>query len=98
VYKIIVAESGSENTSNYAGHKAFKDYVEEKSGGRLIVEIYRNAQLGAEREAMESTQLGQITMMSTGLTQNTNFVPDMDRRRPALLLYGQGPGHVHLLR
>ena len=75
VYTIIIGESGSELTSNSQGEAAFKEYVEARSNGRLKVEIYLNAQLGSDRELLESTQLGTVTMMGSGLTTYTNFVP-----------------------
>lgn len=38
----------------------FKKDIEEKSGGRIAVELYPNAQLGGDRELIESVQLGTI--------------------------------------
>ena len=40
----------------------FKKDVESKSGGRIKVELYPNAQLGGDRELIESVQLGTIQM------------------------------------
>lgn len=40
----------------------FKKQVEEKSGGKIIVQIYPNAQLGGDREMIESVQLGTLEM------------------------------------
>jgi TRAP-type C4-dicarboxylate transport system substrate-binding protein len=40
----------------------FKKDVEAKSGGRIKVELYPNAQLGGDRELTESVQLGTIQM------------------------------------
>ena len=74
---IVVGESGSELTANAKGEIAFKDYVEKASNGRIKAELYFNAQLGGDRELLESTQIGQVTMMATGLTQHTNFVPEL---------------------
>ena len=76
-YTIVVGESGSELTANAQGEIAFKNYVEKASNGKIQVELYFNAQLGGDRELLESTQIGQVTMMATGLTQHTNFVPEL---------------------
>lgn len=38
----------------------FVPWVEEKSGGRIKVELYPNAQLGGDRELSESVQMGTI--------------------------------------
>ena len=78
VYTIVIGESGSELTSNYQGYLAFKPYVENASKGRIKVEIHANAILGNDRELLESVQIGQVTMMATGLTQHTNFVPELN--------------------
>lgn len=38
----------------------FKKDIEEKSGGRISVELYPNGQLGGDRELIESVQLGTV--------------------------------------
>lgn len=40
--------------------KAFKPYVEEKSGGKIKVELFFNSQLGGMRELVEGMQMGTI--------------------------------------
>jgi len=42
--------------------KLFKKLVEEKSAGKLVVEIYPNNQLGNQRDVVEGIQLGTIQM------------------------------------
>ena len=42
--------------------KLFKQIVEDKSGGRVKVEIYPNNQLGNQRDVVEGIQLGTIQM------------------------------------
>lgn len=44
----------------------FKPMVEEKSGGKIKVEIYPNAQLGSDRQAIESVINGSIEMSVPG--------------------------------
>ena len=44
----------------------FKPQVEENSGGRIKVEIYPNAQLGSDRQAIESVSLGSLEMTVPG--------------------------------
>lgn len=44
----------------------FKPIVEEKSGGKLKVEIYPNAQLGSDRQAIEAVINGSIEMSVPG--------------------------------
>lgn len=76
-YTIIIGNTGSEQCSDYAGATVFKEYVEKESDGRLQVQLLFNGVLGSDREALESTQMGSCTMMSTGLTQYTNFVKEL---------------------
>jgi C4-dicarboxylate-binding protein DctP len=54
-----VAES---HASHIALQEVFKKEIEEKSGGRLVVEIYPNAQLGSDRQAFESVSMGSLEM------------------------------------
>ena len=67
-YTIIIGNTGSEQCSDYAGATAFKEYVEKESDGRLQVQLLFNGVLGSDREALESTQMGSCTMMSTGMS------------------------------
>ncbi len=53
-------------------------FVKKKSGGQLEVQIYPAGQMGTDREILESTQFGSISIGYTGLTQWTNFVEDLN--------------------
>ena len=44
------------------GCKAFEEYVEEASGGKMQVEVHYNGALGAGRELVESLMLGNMQM------------------------------------
>lgn len=76
-YVITFGCTGSEQTSDYAGASAFKEYVEEASGGRITCNLMFNGVLGSDREILESVQMGSCTVTTTGLTQNSNFVPEL---------------------
>ncbi len=61
-------------------HKAMEfmnQRLEEKSGGKMTIDIYPNNQLGSERECLELLQIGSLgmTKVSTGVLEN--FVPSM---------------------
>ena len=75
-YVITLTHATAETTSLHAGSEAFKEYVEEHSDGRILVNIYPNAQLGSDRETIEGVQTGEITMMSSSNAVQVNFVPD----------------------
>lgn len=58
-------------------HKAFEQFaqnVDEKSKGRLNIEIYPNSQLGAERDVISGIQLGTVDMTMSGETLQ-NWAP-----------------------
>ena len=59
---IKVAYVVPETQSSHIAAVDFKKYVEEKSGGRIKVELYPNGQLGSDRQAIEAVSLGTIQM------------------------------------
>lgn len=58
--------------------EVFKKEVEEKSNGRITVEIYPNAQLGGDRKAVESVQIGSLEMTVPASTVVTAFDEDWE--------------------
>ena len=75
-YTFSIAHSTAEDTTDQAFALAFKDYVEENSGGAITVNIYPNAQLGSDREVVEAVQNNEITMTATANAVQANFVQD----------------------
>jgi tripartite ATP-independent transporter DctP family solute receptor len=66
---VIKAAFGSQpGHPSFIGLERFKELVEEKTGGSVIVELYPDRQLGEERETVEGLQLGTVdlTVVSTG--------------------------------
>jgi tripartite ATP-independent transporter DctP family solute receptor len=53
------------------------DKVQEKSSGRMKIEIYPNEQLGNEKELIESLQLGYLAMTKISSAPMESFVPQM---------------------
>ncbi|REG82062.1 TRAP transporter substrate-binding protein [Algoriphagus antarcticus] len=51
--------------------------VEEKSGGKMIVKIYPNQQLGSERELVELLQIGSLGMTKVSSAALEGFAPTM---------------------
>jgi tripartite ATP-independent transporter DctP family solute receptor len=61
-------------------HKAMvfmAEKVDEKSGGRMRVEVFPNEQLGNEKECIEALQLGYMAMTKTSSAPMEGFVPQM---------------------
>ena len=76
-YTIIAAHSTAETTSFNEIFQYFKTEIEAKSEGRIKVEIYPSAQLGADRELIEGVQLGDVTMSLHSTAPAVNFVDDV---------------------
>ena len=51
--------------------------VAEKSGGKLLVDIYPGGQLGAERDLIELLEIGSLAMTKVSSAPLEGFVPDM---------------------
>ncbi len=51
--------------------------LEEKSGGKIKMDIYPNEQLGSEREMAEQVQLGSIDMVKISASVLESFMPSM---------------------
>ncbi|WP_297209883.1 TRAP transporter substrate-binding protein [uncultured Flavonifractor sp.] len=75
-YIITLAHATAENGTAQIFALAFKDYVEENSGGQITVNIFPNGQLGADREVLEAVQNNEVTMTVTANAVQANFVTD----------------------
>ena len=59
-------------------HKAMvilAEKLEEKSGGKLKVNIYPSGQLGGERECLELLQIGSLDVTKVSAAVLENFIP-----------------------
>ena len=56
------------------GALKFKELVESRSGGKLIVEVYPHSQLGGERDITESIRMGSIDMGEISTAALTGFI------------------------
>lgn len=52
------------------------DLLEERSGGRLCIEVYHSAQLGQEADTIEQTQLGVIDLNRVSLGPFNNIIEE----------------------
>ncbi len=66
----------NDHQTNVTLEQVFKKEVEEKSGGRIKVEIYPNGQLGGDRQTIEALTLGTLEMCVPGGTVLSGFVED----------------------
>jgi tripartite ATP-independent transporter DctP family solute receptor len=66
-YTFRVAFIGPESHGQFISlNEKFKVDVEKKTNGRVVVEIYPNAQLGSDRQAIEGVSIGTIEMSASG--------------------------------
>ena len=61
-----IGHSFPENTSRHQSLLSFKENVEAKSNGAILVEIYPSGQLGKEMEMMEAVKLGALEGLRCG--------------------------------
>jgi C4-dicarboxylate-binding protein DctP len=61
-----VAHAQPEHTPRHKSYLLFKEQVEEKSGGAIIVEIYPHGQLGVEHDVTEQVKMGAIHSTRSG--------------------------------
>lgn len=57
------------------GYEKFKELVEQKSNGKVKVQLYGNTVLGSDRVTMESVQKGTLEMASSSSPNMANFSP-----------------------
>lgn len=57
-------------------YEAFEQYVEEKSNGRIDVQVYGDSTMGGDVQLTEALQLGTIEMAGIPTSVVSNFCPD----------------------
>ncbi len=60
------------------GDLEFARLVEERSNGRIIIEVYNNAQLGDEKSVIEQVQFGGIDFTRVSISPLASFNPILD--------------------
>ncbi len=64
--KMKIGHSFTENTSRHQSLLKFKEMVEERTDGAIIVEVYPSSQLGTEMEMLEAVKMGSIEGLRCG--------------------------------
>ncbi|MEO9511288.1 MAG: TRAP transporter substrate-binding protein [Flavobacteriaceae bacterium] len=62
----------------HQGALKFKEVLSQKSGGKLTVKIFPDAQLGSEREVLELLQIGSLAITKVSAATLSNFVPEYE--------------------
>ncbi len=72
-----IAMSASETSPGAVTAFKAKELIEAKSGGSIKVDVYPNAQLGGDRELIESTQAGSLAMTTLTTAPMVSFIPEL---------------------
>lgn len=76
-YTFSIAMDSPEESVNYIFAKAFKEELEERTDGRITLEIYTNGALGGDREMAESVQAGNIDFALQTTAPQVNFIKNL---------------------
>ena len=68
--------SGEDETARGEAAKAFRDYVEEESDGRISIEFFPNETYGTAQEMIEAVQVGALDMQIAGANMMANIIPE----------------------
>lgn len=77
----IVMRLGETHAKDYPttlGDQYFADLVEERTDGRIKIEVYDSAQLGEERAVIEQVQFGAIDFTRVSISPLAAFSPGLD--------------------
>jgi tripartite ATP-independent transporter DctP family solute receptor len=69
-------------SGHYLGLEIYKRLVEERTQGRVRVQLYADAVLGDEEQMAEGMQMGTVDVMMAAAAKYANFVPEMDLYSP----------------
>ena len=70
------ADTHPDGYPTVAAVKAMGKLIEERTGGRLCVEVFPASQLGEEKDTIEQTQFGVIDLVRASLGPFNNIVPE----------------------
>lgn len=76
--EIAFAIHTNAGTNENLSLERFKQLVEERSGGRLIVNLYPGAVLGTELENLEQVKTGEVQMSIFGDNLTSQYCPELD--------------------
>lgn len=78
VYTIKIGHSDTVENLIHVSLLNFKAYVEEKSEGRLKIDIYASEQLGSNAEMAEMVEMGSLDAMMLPQGQEANYAPKIN--------------------
>ncbi len=87
-----LAETHAEDYPTTQGNYRFAELVEERSDGRIQIEVYPDSQLGEESDVIEQVQFGGIDMTRVSISPVSAFVPELDAFQMPFLY--EDPDHM----
>ncbi|MFW6368358.1 MAG: TRAP transporter substrate-binding protein [Spirochaetota bacterium] len=73
-----LAETHDEDYPTTQGNYRFAELVEERTDGRIQIEVFPSAQLGEESDVIEQVQFGGIDITRVSISPLAAFVPELD--------------------
>jgi tripartite ATP-independent transporter DctP family solute receptor len=73
-----LAETHVQDYPTTQGNYYFAELVEERTDGRITIEVYHSSQLGEERDVIEQVQFGAIDFTRVSISPLAAFSPSLD--------------------
>ncbi|MFD1862784.1 TRAP transporter substrate-binding protein [Planococcus chinensis] len=77
VYTLQAGHSLPDDHPYHLGFLEMAENVEERTDGRVKIEVFANSEIGAERELTEGMGLGTVDLVVSSTAPVTNFVPEL---------------------
>ncbi|MDN7247116.1 TRAP transporter substrate-binding protein [Planococcus sp. N017] len=77
VYTLQAGHSLPDDHPYHLGFLEMAENVEERTDGRVKIEVFANSEIGAERELTEGLGLGTVNLVVSSTAPVTNFVPEL---------------------
>lgn len=75
--KIVIkwGHTTADNTSQHYGAMKFKELIEERSGGKIEVQVFPANQLGNEKDLVEGNIIGTVQISTPSIAMISNYAP-----------------------
>ncbi|MFM1652193.1 TRAP transporter substrate-binding protein [Brevibacillus sp. B_LB10_24] len=95
-YKFKLGFNTNEQSVRYEAAKKFKDAVEEKTNGRVEIQIFPSETLGTEQEMLESVKIGALDFQLAGGGSMTNILPQYGTLQLPFMINGYDEAYAVL--
>jgi tripartite ATP-independent transporter DctP family solute receptor len=95
-YSWRIGHSGAEGSVRDIFVQKFKEVVEQKTSGRVTIELFPGEVLGTAQEMVEMVKLGALDFKVAGAGSLTNIIPECTATHAAFILNDYEEGHAML--